>query len=177
MSWRLPILIILAAILGAGAGIGGYLYYETAQNQIQANHRPIFQLPDLNDQLQSVEQWDGQVLVLNFWATWCPPCVREVPMLVELQQELGPKGLQIVGIAVDKRDAAQDFAEQAGVNYPILYGVQSALEVSLLYENDIGALPHTAIVDRQGQIRHIFRGELERQELETALTPLLALEP
>lgn len=172
MSWRLSAIIVLAALLGAGTGIGGYLYYEAAQERANANRRPLFQLPDLDDRLQSVEQWDGQVLVLNFWATWCPPCVREVPMLIELQQELGPRGLQIVGIAVDKREVAQNFSKQVGVNYPILYGVQTALEVSQLYENDIGALPHTAVIDRQGVIRHVFRGELERQELENVLAPL-----
>lgn len=173
MSWRFPVIVILTALLGAAAGIGGYLYYETVQERANAHLRPAFQLPDLDDRLQSVAQWDGQVLVLNFWATWCPPCVREVPMLIELQRELGPQGLQIVGIAVDKREVAQDFAEHVGVNYPILYGVQTALEISQLYENDIGALPHTAVIDRQGRIRHVFRGELERQELESVLAPLL----
>jgi peroxiredoxin len=173
MNWRFSAIIILTALLGAGAGVGGYLYYEAAQERAGANLRPAFQLPDLDDRLQSVEQWDGQVLVLNFWATWCPPCVREMPMLVELQRALGPQGLQIVGIAVDKREVAQDFARQLGVNYPILYGVQTALEISQLYENDIGALPHTAVIDRQGKIRHVFRGELERQELESILAPLL----
>lgn len=173
MSWRHSIIIVLAAFLGAAAGIGGYLYFEPGETQANTHLRPPFQLPDLSDQLQSVEQWDGQVVVLNFWATWCPPCVREVPMLVELQRELGPQGLQVVGIAVDKREVAQDFIEQAGVNYPILYGVQTALEISQLYENDAGTLPHTAVIDRQGKIRHIFRGELERQELQAALLPLL----
>jgi peroxiredoxin len=94
-------------------------------------------------------------------------------MLVELQSELGARGLQIVGIAVDKRDLARDFAQQAQVNYPILYGVQSALEVSQLYGNDAGTLPHTAIIDRHGIVRHIMRGELERDQLESVLAPLL----
>lgn len=172
-NWRFPITIFLAALLGAGAGIGGYLYYDLSQTRALADKRPAFQLPDLDDRLQSIEQWDGQVLVLNFWATWCPPCVREVPMLVELQHELGRKGLQIIGIAVDKREVTQEFVDQAKVNYPILYGVQNALEVSQLYGNEVGALPHTAIIDRQGLIRHVFQGELERDALEAVLTPLL----
>ncbi|HEX5514616.1 MAG TPA: TlpA disulfide reductase family protein [Gammaproteobacteria bacterium] len=173
MSWRLLATITLAALLGAAAGVGGYLYYEARQRHAEAELRPAFQLPDLNDQLQSVAQWDGKVVVLNFWATWCPPCVREVPMLVALQNELGQRGLQVIGIAVDKRDIARDFAQEAGVNYPILYGVQSALEVSQLYGNDAGTLPHTAIIDRRGIIRHIIRGELEREQLEAVVLPLL----
>lgn len=173
MKWRFAAAVIVAAVIGAGAGIGGYLYYDKAQRLAEASRRPLFRLPDLDDQLQSVEQWDGKVIVLNFWATWCPPCVREVPMLVDLQRELGPQGLQIVGVAVDKRDVARSFAEEAGVNYPILYGVQAALEVSQLYANDAGTLPHTAIIDRLGIVRHVFRGELDRQELEAAVRPLL----
>lgn len=172
MSGRWLATVVLAALLGAGAGIGGYLLYDSKQQQAGAELRPAFQLPNLDDQLQAVNQWDGKVLVLNFWATWCPPCVREVPMLVEMQGELGAKGLQIVGIAVDKRDLARDFVHQAQVNYPILYGVQSALEVSQLYGNDAGTLPHTAVIDRQGVVRHIIRGELERDQLEGLLAPL-----
>jgi peroxiredoxin len=173
MSWRLLLAAFAAAVIGATAGVGGYLYYESARQQAGASIRPPFQLPDLDDRLQSVEQWDGKVLVLNFWATWCPPCVREVPMLVEVQRELGPRGLQIVGIAVDKREVAQDFAENAQVNYPILYGVQSALEVSQSYQNHAGTLPHTVVIDRSGVIRHVFRGELEQREFEAAVASLL----
>lgn len=173
MNWRLTLATVVAAAIGAAVGVGGFLYYESVRMEAEATIRPAFQLPDLDDRPQSVEQWDGKVVVLNFWATWCPPCVREVPMLVDVQRELGPKGLQIVGIAVDKREVARDFAEKADVNYPILYGVQSALEVSQLYQNDAGTLPHTAIIDRRGQVRHVFRGELNRPELEAAIRPLL----
>lgn len=173
MNGRLLASMVLAALIGAGAGIGGYMLYEYRLQSAGAEPRPAFQLPDLDDRLQSVNQWDGKVLVLNFWATWCPPCIREIPMLVEIQQELGEQGLQIVGIAVDKRDPARSFVHQLKVNYPVLYGVQSALEVSLLYGNDAGTLPHTAIVDRQGYIRHIIRGELEREQLLELVTSLL----
>lgn len=173
MNGRLLASMVLAALIGAGAGIGGYMLYESRLQSAGAEPRPAFQLPDLDDRLQSVNQWDGKVLVLNFWATWCPPCIREIPMLVEIQQELGEQGLQIVGIAVDKRDPARSFVHQLKVNYPVLYGVQSALEVSLLYGNDAGTLPHTAIVDSQGYIRHIIRGELEREQLLELVTSLL----
>jgi peroxiredoxin len=173
MTRRFTLAVLLAAAVGASAGVAGYLYFDHAQQSQGAVRRPAFQLPDLNGQLQSVQQWDGKVLVLNFWATWCPPCVREVPMLVELQRELGPSGLQVVGIAVDKRDAVHEFVETAAVNYPILHGVQSTLEVSQLYGNDAGTLPHTAVVDRAGIVRHVFQGELEREQLEAVLKPLL----
>lgn len=170
---QLTLAVVLAAALGITAGVGGYLYYERQQSLAGAQIRPAFQLPDLDGQIQSVEQWDGKVLVLNFWASWCPPCVREIPMLVELQREYGGRGLQIVGIAVDRRDAAQAFAEQADVDYPLLYGVQSALEVAQAYRNEAGTLPYTVVIDRRGIIRHIFPAELDKASLEAAVRPLL----
>ena len=173
MKTRLVLTIVLAGLLGAGGGIGGYLLYERHLSSAGAMTRPDFQLPDLDGRLQSVSQWDGKVLVLNFWGTWCPPCVREIPMLIELQRDYREQGLQIVGVAVDQRDAAQVFAADVGINYPILYGVQSALEVSQAYRNDAGTLPYTVVIDRQGIVRHIFPTELEREPLETILQPLL----
>lgn len=164
---------LLAAILSGAAGFGGFWLYERNAGTDGAMHRPAFQLPDLQDRLQSVSQWDGSVLVINFWGTWCPPCVREIPILIELQQEYGDRGLQIVGIAVDRRDAAQSFAEETGINYPILYGVQSALEIAQAYRNDAGTLPYTVVVGRDGIVRHLFATELERPSLEAALKPLL----
>lgn len=134
---------------------------------------PALNTATLQGEAVQLADLKGRVVLLNFWATWCPPCIREIPMLVEIQQELGEQGLQIVGIAVDKRDPARSFVHQLKVNYPVLYGVQSALEVSLLYGNDAGTLPHTAIVDRQGYIRHIIRGELEREQLLELVTSLL----
>src|SRR5690606_11580261 len=127
----------------------------------------------LKDRPQSVSQWDGEVLLINFWATWCPPCVREIPILIELQSLYGEQGLSVVGIAVDRRETAQSFAEETGISYPVLYGVQSALEVAQLYGNDAGTLPYTVIVDRDGFVRHVFPTEFDRATLESALQPLL----
>jgi peroxiredoxin len=173
---RAPQLIlatVLAAAIGATTGVGGYLLYERGQQQAGAVTRPAFQLPDLADQPQAVSQWDGKVVVLNFWGSWCPPCVHEIPILIDLQREYGKQGLQVVGVAVDRRDAAQAFAEETGINYPLLYGVQSALEVAQAYGNNTGTLPYTAVIDRDGIIRHVFPREFDRVSLEAALRPLL----
>src|SRR5690606_4682322 len=129
--------------------------------------------PDLQDRMLSVSQWDGSVLIVNLWGSWCPPCVREIPILVDLQRGYGGRGLLYVGIAVDRRDAAQRIADEAGINYPILYGVQSALEVAQTYRNDAGTLPYTVVIDRDGIVRHLFATELDRPGLEAALKPLL----
>jgi len=167
-------LVLVAAVLGAAGGFGGYALYDNRQTQAEALRRPDFVLLDLQGRPQNVAQWDGKVLLLNFWGTWCPPCVREIPLLVELQREFGDRGLQIVGIALDRPADAQAFAEKVGINYPLLYGVQDAMEVSQQYGNDAGTLPFTVVIDRDGIVRHVFRKEVERAELETALTPLLS---
>ena len=173
MKIRTLAAVALAAILGAIAGAGGFALYEHRQHASQAFARPAFVLPDLQDNPQSVTQWDGKVLVINFWATWCPPCVREIPMFVELQQEYGDQGLQIVGVALDRLDEIRTFGERLGINYPVLYGVQPAMEVGMAYGNDAGTLPYTVVVDRDGHVRHAFRTEVHRDELEPILRELL----
>ena len=79
-------------------------------------------LPDLQGKSQSVSQWKGKVLVVNFWATWCEPCRREMPEFIELQDELRDQGLLFIGIALDQKNKVQQYSKEIGVNYPILLG-------------------------------------------------------
>ena len=75
-------------------------------------------MPDVEGREQALGQWQGKVLVVNFWATWCAPCREEMPEFVRAQAELGGKGLQFVGIAVDQADKVRQFAQEIGINYP-----------------------------------------------------------
>ncbi len=135
--------------------------------------RPDFTLSDLRGNPRSVSEWDGKVLVINFWATWCPPCRREMPAFVELQEAYGARGLQFLGIAIDEREKVQNFADTYGVNYPILIGELDAIKVSKRYGNRFGALPYTVIVNREGKIVLVQRGELPRDLAEETIRPLL----
>ena len=134
---------------------------------------PDFTLADLDGVKHNVHEWNGQVIVLNFWATWCPPCRKETPMFVELQEKLGAKGLQFVGVAIDDSNEVKEFMDTYGVNYPMLIGVDDAIEVAKAYGNRFGALPYTVIIDRKGNIAFVQRGELERQVAEKAINALL----
>ena len=127
---------------------------------------PEFTLPDLEGQPHNIHEWDGKVIVLNFWATWCPPCRKETPMFVELQEELGAQGLQFVGIAIDEMNKVREFMDTYGVNYPMLIGVDDAIEVAKTYGNRFGSLPYTVIIDRSGNIVHVQRTELTRELAE-----------
>ena len=96
----------------------------------------------------------GRPLVLNFWATWCPPCVKEMPELDRFAREAGPRGWQVLGVAIDQADAVRRFLHTTPVSFPILYDRRN--EVSKTYE--VPAMPSTVIVDRQGRVRYVHFG-------------------
>lgn len=135
--------------------------------------RPDFTLPDLENKPRNIGEWGGKVLLVNFWATWCPPCRREMPGFVELKEQYGPQGFEIIGVAIDTPDLAQDFAEAIGVNYPILHGQMDATEISTEYGNRMGALPYSILIDRAGKIHSMRAGELRKELLEEQLKTLL----
>ena len=132
-----------------------------------------FSLNDVEGKAHQFSEWSNKVRVLNFWATWCPPCRKETPMFVELQEELGDRGLQFVGVAIDEKDKVLDFMDSYGVNYPMLIGTEDAIKVAELYGNRFGALPWTVVVDRSGKIVHAQGGEFTRQKAQAVITPLL----
>lgn len=138
--------------------------------------RPGFVLPDLSGTPRDIAEFDGQVLVLNFWATWCVPCRKEIPMLIEAQADYADAGLQIIGIAVDTRAAAGAFAKKYGINYPVLADPRDAARVQDAYtaESDPAAvLPYTVVVDRKGRIRAQIAGKLDRARFDDLVLPLL----
>ena len=136
-------------------------------------YRPEFSLPDLDGKMRQLSEWDGKVLVINFWATWCPPCRKETPAFVELQEKYGAQGLQFIGVAIDEKDNVIDFADTYGVNYPMLLGDLEAINTSKAYGNRFGTLPYTVIVDRKGNINFIQRGELLKNVAEEKIKSLL----
>jgi thiol-disulfide isomerase/thioredoxin len=129
--------------------------------------------PDLNGERQPLAQWRGKVLVLNFWATWCPPCRQEIPGFMKLQRELADNGVQFVGIALDQGDNVNHFARQLGINYPLLLGGDAAFELQSRLGNRSGGLPFTVVVNAMGRAvgRHV--GALSVEQLR-ALLPIMA---
>lgn len=129
--------------------------------------------PDLNGREQPLAQWRGKVLVVNFWAAWCPPCRTEIPDFIQLQDKYGKQGLQFVGIALDQKDPVQAFADEIGINYPVLLGKESAAEVARLAGNRLSGLPYTVVIDRQGSVIAGKIGGATLAELEPIIKPLL----
>jgi thiol-disulfide isomerase/thioredoxin len=161
------------------AGIGGYsmqtwLHTDTTANASisAAQPGPEFAMLDLAGKTRNSKEWQGKVVLLNFWATWCPPCLEEIPSLIELQDSYGALGLQIVGVAVDDTQAVRAFAAGMGFNYPILPGDTDAIELSKRYGNQQGVLPYSVFINREGEIIQVIRGELKKDHAEKILAQL-----
>ena len=132
--------------------------------------RPEFALKDTRGDLVSVTQFDGKVLLLNFWATWCAPCVEEMPMLSDLQNQYADRDFQILGIAVDDPKKAADFAAELASEYPVLVGPADTVMVGRQYGNRAGMLPYSILVDQQGIVQWAHLGALEFEELEKQIS-------
>lgn len=130
-------------------------------------------MPDLQNQPQTLAQYHGKVLVVNFWATWCPPCREEIPHFVATQRELAAKGVQLVGIALDDPLQVAPYVLEMNVNYPVLIGGIQESEALRKLGNSTGGLPYTLIYDRNGTLQAQIIGGLNQTRLQQALAPYL----
>ncbi len=128
---------------------------------------------DLNGTPRRLDEWRGKLLAINFWATWCPPCLREIPAFTRLQQRYGERGLQFVGIALDTREEVAKFVAERAIDFPILVGEDDVTRYMQRLGNTLGVLPFTVVVDRAGVVRHTHQGEWKEAEAERILRGLL----
>lgn len=129
-------------------------------------------LIDANGQTQQMAQWKNKALVINFWATWCPPCVDEMPELSDLQKQLGTNNVQILGIGIDSASNIAQFSEKHRIGYPLYAGGMSGTELSRQFGNQAGGLPFTVLVDRQGRVKKTYLGRLKMEDLLNDLKAL-----
>jgi thiol-disulfide isomerase/thioredoxin len=130
---------------------------------------PPFALKDVDGRLTPIKRWDGRSLVINFWATWCAPCRREIPMLIELSAAWAERDVTVLGIAVDHPDAVAGFARQFKIPYPLLVGEQDALDVAGQLGVITPVFPFTVFTDRRGEVVALYIGELHRPQAELNL--------
>jgi thiol-disulfide isomerase/thioredoxin len=131
---------------------------------------PAFALSDLKGKSTPVSTWAGKSLIINFWATWCAPCRREIPLLKSLGAEWADRDVTVVGIAVDYKDKVQEFADQFKINYPLLIGEQDALDVAGKFGMDSPAFPFSVFTDRRGEVVALIVGELSLAQAQFILS-------
>jgi thiol-disulfide isomerase/thioredoxin len=148
---------------------------ETAPAPVIPDALPRFQLADREGRMRSLQDWAGRPLMVNYWATWCAPCRREIPLLNALRSEgLAPK-LEVIGIAVDFRDDVLAYAGETPIDYPLLIGEEDGLEAVQLMGMH-AAFPFTVFADSQQRILTVKVGELHRDEAELILARLAAVD-
>ena len=135
---------------------------------------PAWTLKDVNGHEVSFDQFKGKVVVVDFWATWCPPCRAEMPGYVELQKKYGADGLVIIGMSVDAQGpgVVKSFIEKNGINYQIVMA-DEAVQTAFGGADPISAIPTTFIIDRSGKIRDRKMGSEETASFEARLVPFL----
>ena len=146
-----------------------------AQAAADIDQQAELRLPNLAGGDNSLTDWQGKTRLINFWATWCAPCRREIPLLKTLQAEQPVADLQVLGIAFDELDAVRAYADEAEFNYPILVGEEAALQAAESYGLDLMALPFTLIVAPDGTLLNAHVGEIDETEAAAIIEVLQAL--
>jgi thiol-disulfide isomerase/thioredoxin len=168
-------LIAAAALIAGGAGFALRRASMTGPATDDAVRNLLaLELPDPHGKPQSMKQWQGRVLVVNFWATWCEPCREEIPGLLRIEKKYDSKSLKIVGIAIDSADKVRQFAKYFQINYALLIGGLEAVDLSRQLGNKAGALPYTVVLDQEGKVVRTHLGKISEQELDELIAPLLA---
>jgi peroxiredoxin len=175
---------LLAGLSGLG---GGWLFTEVilnkegssslesepVVNELIGQRRPDFSLAGTNGEFITPNDFDGQVLLINFWATWCTPCREEMPMLAYTRDFLKVDGFEVLGIALDDVQQAREFLADLDIRYPNAVGGADVMAVGVLYGNQAGLLPYSVLIDRLGIIRWTSLGELNEEELNKRIEELL----
>lgn len=169
--------IILAAI---GALIGllasgvekWWQQDQPASSKTQLDKLPEFSLTGMNGDIWHSDESAHKILVLNFWATWCPPCREEMPVFSKLQKEFAQRNVQFIGIAIDDREAVQEFIDSYGVDFTILMGNTETVALSERLGNRFSALPFTVIADKGGKVKFRHAGGVKEEQLRPLLAEL-----
>jgi thiol-disulfide isomerase/thioredoxin len=181
-AWYLAAFVLIATAAAAtGALWHSHLQTRNGAAGSGAGTAALAQLrkvawPDLQGKPQALTQWEGRILVVNFWATWCEPCREEIPAFVRIQNELGTRGVQFVGFAVepgDRLSQVRQFVREMKVNYPNLMGDYAALGLVQDVGNPTGALPFTLILDRKGGVGQTHLGRLSEVKLREMIAKML----
>lgn len=187
-----PAALLLVALVLCACAAGGFLAQRLLKPRatlyavpaaahpvpppVEAAHPIPAQVPDIalpapDGHVHHLSEWHGHPLLINFWATWCEPCRREIPLLKSLRQERAAEGLEVVGIAVDEAEPVRRYVRERGIDYPVLVGEQGGLAAVSAFGMDT-VLPFSVFADRAGDVVALKVGEMHRDEAQLILDRL-----
>ena len=168
------ILVVIGAFIGLLASGVQKLWQQDqpSVSNTRLERLPAFSLPGVDGSIWHADKWTHKILVLNFWATWCPPCREEMPVFSELQKEFSQQDVMFVGIAIDDPEPVQEFIESYGIDFTILLGNTETVALSERLGNRFSALPYTVIVDKGGKVKLRHAGGIREEHLRPVLTEL-----
>jgi peroxiredoxin len=177
-------ILILASIAVAGTafagtdiGLGksdGTVSKTAATHAVNEKKANSLSLMGLDGVIHTLEEWKGKVVVLNFWATWCSPCLSEIPEFVAWQEQYKTRGLQIIGVGLDEEKKLRNVQRTLEINYPVL--VADPKKNGALMEswgNNTGIVPYSVVIDRNGRVIYTHHGQIDHDTFNENILPLL----
>lgn len=182
MNWKKRFAVIVTLTAAVCGGYAGYLLNAKQRAASLASAPPVpaaapvndhslayWSFEDMDGQERHMSEWAGKLLVVNFWATWCPPCRKEIPGFITLQNNYDNDTVQFIGIALDRADAVREYAAEQGINYPLLIGEDAVAEYMRALGNTIGALPFSAVIGPDGRVIETHQGEWSQDDVDRVI--------
>lgn len=172
MSYKIKktdIVVIFLLLVALAAAYGYRKYTQSGPSfnlGVIGNTAPDFNLTSSKGKPIKLKEYKGKLVLLNFWASWCPPCRAEMPGFIKLQEEYKDKPFNIIGAALEDKRSADEFAEQIGVNYPYAFGMKTVNDLAIAYGNADGGLPYSVLIGADQKVISVFYGFISEEKLK-----------
>ena len=174
MTPRRRNLLVAGLVAGTALGAGAFFAARVLKRSHEADALENAKFVDLQGRQRALTEWRGKVVVANFWATWCAPCLEEIPLLVATRRAYAHKEMEVVGIAIDQASKVQQFTAKMQIDYPILLAESQGVDLIRTLGNRSGGLPFTVFLDRAGRPASTKIGVLRQPELDSTLSALVS---
>ncbi|HEY8117948.1 MAG TPA: TlpA disulfide reductase family protein [Methylophilaceae bacterium] len=173
----LQIFAVSLAIIILGLATRHYIINPSISQPVNISTSGLYtaSFEDASGKSQLLKQWQGKIIVVNFWATWCPPCREEMPELSHLQDQYHDNNVIVLGISTDDVAKIREFSKEVKVSYPLLAADMEGMNLAASLGNDKGILPYTVIIKADGTVAKTYFGRIDQPLLEQTLLPLIKL--